>query len=1142
MISDDTLHEIISTYFKQENTLVKHQVGSYNDLMETILPKTIYSAMSPLVIKGQGNSDKISRMELTVSGIHYESPHYQTNNGCRKILTPLVARQNNLTYSLLVTIDLKVATFLRPSGEEQEGPEEEVIHTEIKDIVFGKIPVVVKSAYCTYRNDPLSECKQELGGYFIINGNEKVLITQEKVVSNLIQVHKGSGKYTYQADIRSAPSLINGPTKTLYLKITNKGLLYAAIPHVKKDIPLQTLFKALGCLTDKACVSYILDPNNPQMDQRILSALSASLKESSDIKDEFGALTYIANHITYYTKTPLLDDAKISYCKQILHRDLLPHMGESKKDKLHFIGLMANEMLKCSMGFREISDRDSYHNKRLENCGPLMGSLLSQCMARITKDIRMYVGKEISNGMWSLSGDMTRVINKHNIEKIIKTSYVEGVLKGALSTGSWGVKSTTNRQGVSQVLNRMTFMSSLSHMRRVSTPIDSSGKLIAPRKLHSSQWGYICPSETPEGHSIGVVKNLSMIAEITSFISPSNFIGYISPYITDLRTLTPPEMPDTFVRVFINGRWIGITETPDILVNTFRSERRKGLIHPHCSVRWDIYSYAIYIFSDGGRLIRPLIRVQTLPELAKRPLESLKKAKWSSFVQPITGEQPFLEYIDVNEVNDILIGNTPSECSEGGGKTHCEIHPSLILGAMASCIPFLNHNQSPRNTYQSAMGKQALGIHCTNYNQRYDTLAHILHSPQRPLINTQFMKHINFNGLPSGINAIVAIATYTGYNQEDSVILNKGAIDRGLFSSTFYRTYREEIQKNHVTGDEDIFCKPDMDDLLLPKPCNYDLLEPNGTVKVNTKVTSKDIIIGKVIPTKSDPSYRYRDSSTALKPNETGYIDGNFSGINGDGYLFNKVRVRTMKVPNIGDKFSSRHGQKGTVGIIYNQEDMPCSEDGIVPDIIVNPHAVPSRMTIAQLIECILGKSCCLLGYEGDGSGFNGSKVDDFVKILEKQGYEGSGNEVLYNGITGDQMHTQIFMGPTYYQRLKHMAGDKVHSRASGPVVSMTRQPAEGRSSHGGLRFGEMERDCMIAHGAASMLKERLLDVSDKYAVYICNHCNTLKSGNENDDIYECKLCENNGDFKKCYIPYSCKLLLQEMMTMSIGPRLLTEA
>ena len=332
-----------------------------------------------------------------------------------------------------------------------------------------------------------------------------------------------------------------------------------------------------------------------------------------------------------------------------------------------------------------------------------------------------------------------------------------------------------------------------------------------------------------------------------------------------------------------------------------------------------------------------------------------------------------------------------------------------------------------------------------------------------------------------------------------------------------------------------------MNKLLHPKPCNYDKLNSNGLVSKNTYVSSDDIIIGKTTPLMEKyKDYGYRDNSISPRSNENGFIDDNLIGINKDGFRFCNTRIRKSKIPQIGDKFSSRHGQKGTVGMVYRQEDMPRTKDGIVPDIIMNPHAVPSRMTIAQLLECILSKTCSQLGYCGDGTGFNNTDVNDIINTLEHSGYEGMGNEILYNGFNGDQLKTSIYIGPTYYQRLKHMSADKIHSRSSGPIVSMTRQPAEGRLSHGGLRFGEMERDCMIAHGASYFLKERLMDVSDKFSVIICNECNMICTGNHKDTIYECKKCNNYGDFTKIYIPYACKLFLQELMAMSIGPRFIT--
>jgi len=785
------------------------------------------------------------------------------------------------------------------------------------------------------------------------------------------------------------------------------------------------------------------------------------------------------------------------------------------------------------MGTYEVTDRDNYKNKRMEATGSLMGTLTNQCVNRMVKDIKTYMAKELNTGLWLLNKDYTEIISDNNIAKIIKGGYIEGILKGALATGNWGMKNNMNKQGVSQVLNRLTFMSTLSHMRRISTPIDGAGILIEPRKLHNTQWGYVCPSETPEGHSIGVVKNFAMSCETTCHIPSSIVRSIISEFIHPFETLdiyTFNKLDQ--VKVMVNGDWIGYTDQPNDLVNHVRNSRNTLQIHPHVSVSWDIRGNTILIFTDRGRITRPLFKNTELTSLSQHSTEGLT---WDNIMM----NHSFIEYIDIQETDTILI--SPSVKSLGSLEyTHCEIHPCLILGVMANCIPFSNHNQSPRNTYQSAMGKQAVGIHCSNFNQRYDTFSHILHYPQKPLVDTTLMKHFNFNSLPNGINVIVAIATYGGYNQEDSVLVSQSAIDRGLFSSSFYRSYKDEEKKNQLTGDEDIFCAPDTGKLLFPKPCDYSKLSDDGFVPKNTRVDSNDIIIGKVMPIKGNPDFRYRDCSTPLKPNETGYIDDNYVSTSSEGYRFCKVRVRTMKVPEIGDKLSSRHGQKGTIGMIYPQADMPCTSDGITPDIIMNPHAVPSRMTIAQLIECILGKSCAELGYVGDGTAFNGTNISDVIKTLESCGHEGCGNQTLYSGITGEQLKTTIFMGPTYYQRLKHMSRDKVHSRAGGPVVSMTRQPSEGRSSHGGLRFGEMERDCMIAHGSAFFLKERLMDVSDKYCIYTCNICHLIIPGNPANNVYECKACKNYGDFSKCYIPYSCKLLLQELMCMSIAPRLLT--
>jgi DNA-directed RNA polymerase II subunit RPB2 len=514
-----------------------------------------------------------------------------------------------------------------------------------------------------------------------------------------------------------------------------------------------------------------------------------------------------------------------------------------------------------------------------------------------------------------------------------------------------------------------------------------------------------------------------------------------------------------------------------------------------------------------------------------------------------------IEYLDVEETNASLIAMTPNDLQKENAPkyTHMELHPSLIFGVMASLIPFSDHNQAPRNTYQAAQAKQAIGIYTTNYSDRYDSVGHILHYPQQPLIKTFMSTQLHNDKMPNGINAIVAIACYTGFNQEDSVILNRSAVQRGMFVSTSYKTFREQNNRNHATGQEEIFARPDITDPV--RALNYEKLDDDGFVPHGTYVQGGDVIIGKCLPIK-DPltgALSYKDNSIALKHTDYGIVDRNaahnryFSNINGDGYTFAKVRIRTIREPSVGDKYSSRSGQKGTCGILYDQEDMPFTEDGIVPDIIMNPHAIPSRMTIGQLLESVLGLACTEVGCYGDATPFTGNEDEEtrmtkLAELLSKHcGGSFLGNKVLYDGRTGEKMSCSIFIGPTYYQRLKHMSADKIHSRAgAGPIVMLTRQPAEGRARDGGLRIGEMEVECNWAHGDMQFLKERLVDCSDNYRVHVCRECGCMAVSNPEQRFYMCRNCKSSVDIAEIRIPYACKLLFQELSAMSIAVRMST--
>jgi len=606
-----------------------------------------------------------------------------------------------------------------------------------------------------------------------------------------------------------------------------------------------------------------------------------------------------------------------------------------------------------------------------------------------------------------------------------------------------------------------------------------------------------------------------------------------------------------WTKVFVNGVWVGMTDSPEDLAKTLRDQRREcsigGMIH-EVGVARDIGERELFVSTDHGRLMRPLLIVGTdgLLNLKRSGIMENEDLTWNELLR-----KRFIEYIDVMEEETCLIAMLVRDVGKNDldKYTHCEIHPAMVLGVCASIIPFPDHNQSPRNTYQSAMGKQAMGIYATNFQMRIDTLAHVLYYPQKPMCKTNSMDFLKFRELPAGQNLIVAIAVYSGYNQEDSLIMNQSSIDRGMFRSMFYRSYLDEA-KTEGSLCMETFEKPSKEELgPSGARANYDKLDADGLASPGQDVGDRDIIIGKtaLVPQTDEhdqaPRATKRDASTRLRHNENGAVDQVLVTTNNEtGQRFVQIKVRAVRIPQIGDKFASRHGQKGTVGVTYRMDDMPFSAQGISPDLIVNPHAIPSRMTIGHLIETILGKVGCLTGDEGDATPFNEVNVKDVSDMLHARGYQRHGNERLYNGHTGKPLNAMIFFGPTYYQRLKHMVDDKIHSRARGPTQMLNRQPMEGRARDGGLRFGEMERDCMISHGSANVLREKLFVVSDGYMTHICEDCGMIAVANLDSNRFMCPngaTCKNSNIYM-IEIPYAAKLLFQELMAMQIAPRLMT--
>ena len=1262
-MDDSAIWKLIDIYFKENShALVRHHLDSYNQFFTKDLYQ-LFKEMNPLKIEVDYD-DEIqefrSKCLMYIGGkdgslIYLGKPivydpknsHYMFPNECRL---------RNLTYATTVHFDVEieyerilreddVPTRLDEKGyalfdvedEDQQAllkknytPTEyaelrqntkdnmrgnvQMVKMLLEKVYFGKFPIMVQSELCGLHKMPremrfaMGECKNDLGGYFIIDGKEKVVIPQEAFGDNMINVQKAKDdKYLYTVDVKSVSENVSKPVRTLSIRIlapTKKLVnlnIGVFIPNAgDKPIPLFIVFRALGILTDKEIISFCTLQNAEHTPVAFMPYIDSCVHDASAIITQHDAITFISL---------LVKGRSVTRTMRVLADYFLPHIGEVNfLEKAYYLGYLVNRLLSVATGIEEPTDRDSYKFKRLSLIGPLMKDLFREYYVQQQHHIRLSFETKYEFGKKTFS-DLSIMIYKLYAEVFRKRIVETGFHKAF--KGKWGATEHTKKVGIVQDLTRLSHNGMLDHLRKTSLPMDSSVKLVAPRVLHGSQWGIIDPIDTPDGGNIGLHKHLAMLTLVTTSISREPIIKWLRTNTTmrELNNSTPLRM-GKMTKVFVNGFWIGGVADPIQVTETFKLHRRHGLIPISVNIMFDHVRNTIFISADGGRLCRPIFYRDDLSHSHsflfqnKEEFGSITKLMedpkttdlWLKMISgfhpkhdtkynPYSGKfytweelykvdkahmkksKALLEYVDSQETEGTLIAMHNSETTTTK-HTHCEIHPSTTYGMMCNLINFLEHNPASRNSFSCGQSKQACSLYSTNYQLRMDKTAVVLNNGQIPLVKSRYLQYINHEENPYGENAIVAIMCYTGYNVEDAILINEGALQRGLFRTTYYTTYEAEEErevKHEMVTKEKMFTNIDkLNDVMGIKPdMDYSKLDDQGMIPEGTEVDDRTVLIGQT--EMADQKGGRKDCSKVPKKGQFGTIDKTFMTEGEEGQRIAKVRIREERIPNIGDKFASRAGQKGTIGMIIPEANMPFSKDGIRPDMIINPHALPSRMTIGQMIECIVGKGCAFKGTFGDCTAFYNreNKLGVFGDVLMRHKFHSTGDEILYNGMNGKQLEASVFIGPTYYMRLKHMVKDKINHRARGPRTNLTRQPVSGRANDGGLRIGEMERDAVISHGMSYFLRESMMERADAYQMAVCNHTGLMAIYNSARDIllspgadgpirYTGSLF-NEGQqevqqiskfgksFSLVQLPYSMKLLIQELQAINVQVRIITE-
>ena len=1177
---------IIYTYFR-DNPYFKsqHQLDSYNEFIYSKKNgiEYIVKRENPLILYKEPLDAKKSKFKYEImiyfgetldtdtgnivknsENIFLSSPTIYTNKKT-SYMFPNDARLRSLTYSMNVFANISI----RYNIYENPVP----IIRVFERVNIGNIPIMLHSKSCILNGlenqklIELGECPYDSGGYFIINGKEKVILSQENKVDDILYITRPTGttntllegtiksvsKEGYQSSRTNIISFVKTNISDAMTKAIYMNRFLVRILGIDVSVPLFVLFRALGIENDRDIIQKIIYKTDSDYLRNIMyMEIIGSVKDSEPIYTQKSAYKFLSINTKGKETINVID---------ILNNNLLPNYHDDNNSKIDFLAYSVRKILLTHLNVYKPTDRDSYSYKRVDVSGALLLELYRELWGNFQRNTSLKIDKEYDSTTRKSDSDISGLVDIDNLESVFDYTIMNQIVK---SFGSIFGTKISGRQGIVQDLNRNSMLGTLSHIRRISNPLPSGSKAIGPRRLHNSQWGFVCPTESPDGGNVGIINHLTIISTISFNISEKSIYEVLNDYgLIQLNDSIRQNLYD-YTKVFVNGRYIGLHKNPQDLHKILKLFKLNSIINVYTSISFNSTTNEFHVFTDNGRLLRPILVLKSSkdgmtndlirgdytnlsnwnrcihgymyilnPDVSvyddvyhRDVVDSLREEHGDKYIEILTQYSSPIEYIDSVESENCFIAKDIYSIDKP--YTHCEIHSSLILSPLALQIPFPEHSQYPRNVFSCQQTKQAVGIYSSAFNTRFDTFGHILYYPQKPIVTTRYNSYTDVDKLPNGMNIVVAIASYSGYNQEDSIIINRSSIERGLFNSMYFRSYTddEETVRNNTSG----FADPSLLKNINKSNKSFDKLDRNGIATQNEYVDENMAIIGKTVK-QTLPNGNTINKISSVKPNvgTSGYVDETIVTQNRDNLRKARVRIYKRKIPGVGDKYASRCGQKGMCGLLLDQWDMPFNKDGIVPDLIINPHAIPSRMTINQLLEVILGKSSVIGGFYGDATPFQNNDIKVFSDVLEKYGHERYANEVLYSGFNGEQLTTSIFIGPTYYQRLKIMVADKMFSRSTGPLQSLTRQPAGGRANKGGLRIGEMERDSILSHGSAEFLCESMMERSDKFRVQIDTNTGLLSY----DKNQENKATVN--------MPYSMKLLLQEVETMGVAPRIITD-